>query len=238
MSYLTLCVATRQECRVAGTGPTAVAGQVGVLKDIVDWVAQSHDDIQRQYRNWRWLRSGFTVNTVASTDAYTYGDCTDTTTSAVITRFSHWLPIDDEGDSNLTCYLTSTGVAGETPLSYLSWGEFRYIYKRGVQSTLTGQPVHFTIDPTNRLMLGPNPSAIYTLSGEYQKSPQTLSADGDVPEMPAQFHDLIMYRAMEKYGAANNALEVFQRGGFEGARMMKALEMDQLPMIRTAGAMA
>ncbi len=237
MTYLTLCVATRQECRVAGTGPTTVTGQVGVLKEIVDWVAKAYEDIQRRHQSWRWLRSGFTVNTVASTDTYAYGDCTDTTSLLAISRFSRWLALDDNGCSNVTCYLTSTGVGGEVPLIHLTWSEFREIYMRGIQTTLTSQPVHFTVDPLNRLKLGPNPSGTYTIKGEYQKSPQALTADADVPELPAQFHDLIMYRAMEKYGASNNAVEVYQRGGLEGNALMSALELDQLPAMRVAGAM-
>lgn len=66
-------------------------------------------------------------------------------------------------------------------------------------------------------------------------SPQTLSADGHIPEMPTQFHQLIVYMAMEKYGAAKSELEVFNRGALEGGRMLERLEANQLPEMQMAG---
>lgn len=234
-TYLQLCVDARQECRVAGTGPTAVTGQTGRLKDIVDWVAQAYTEIQERHGNWRWLRSTWTVNTVASDDTYAYGDCTDSRLSATITRLGNWL-LESDGGPNVTSYLASSGVGGEGYLVFLPWDSFRSIYKRGTQTN--GQPAHITIDPQNNLVLGPKPDGIYTVSGEYQMSGQSLAADGDTPEMPSRFHRTIVYRAMEKYGAANGAAEVFNRGGFEGARMMRALELDQLPRMTFGGPLA
>lgn len=231
MTYLTLCQDTRRECRVAGTGPSAVADQVGRLGDIVAWVAQAYTEIQ-EGKDWRWLRSTFTVNTVANDDTYAYTDCTDSRLSATISRFSKWW-IESEDGPNATIYLTSAGVGGENYLKPIDWASFRRRYKRGTQTT--GQPIHIAIDPQNNLVLGPKPDAIYTINGEYQMSPQTLSADADSPEMPARFHSLIMYRAMEKYGASNNSPEVFQRGGYEGGKKMRALERDQLPPVTLAG---
>lgn len=235
MTYLTLCVEARQECRVSGTGPAAVTGQAGTLKRIVDWVAQAYTEIQERREDWRWLRSTFTVDTVADTDTYAYGDCTDSRLSATITRFRRWW-LEDGDDSNVTLYLTSGGVGGEAYLTPISWSDFRARYKRGTQTN--SQPVHIAIDPQNNLVLGPKPDAIYTLNGEYQMGPQTLAADDDVPEMPARFHRLIVCRAMEKYGASENALEVFQRGGLEGDHLERRLELGQLPGVTLAGPLA
>lgn len=231
MTYLTICQDTRRECRVAGTGPSTVIAQVGRLADIVAWVAQAYTEIQSS-KDWNWLRSTFTVNTVANDDTYAYSDCTDSRLSATISRFGKWW-LDHHGEPNCTIYLTSAGVGGENYLTPIDWASFRERYKRGTQTT--GQPIHVAIDPQNNLVLGPKPDAIYTINGEYQMSPQTLAANVDVPEMPARFHSLIMYRAMEKYGASNNAPEVFNRGGYEGRIMMRGLERDQLPPVTLAG---
>lgn len=231
MTYLSICQDVRRECRMAGSGPTTVVSQTGRLGDIVAWVAQCYTEIQ-EAQNWNWLRSTFTVNTVASDDTYAYTDCTDSRLSTTISRFSQWW-LEHGDEPNVTIYLTSAGVGGENYLTPIDWAAFRERYKRGTQTT--GQPIHIAIDPQNNLVLGPKPDAIYTLNGEYQMSPQTLTANADVPEMPARFHNLIMYRAMEKYGASNNAPEVFNRGGYEGNRKMRALERDQLPPVFLAG---
>ena len=233
MTYLSLCQDTRRECRVAGTSttPSTVVGQTGRLGDIVAWVAQAYTEIQ-EAKDWNWLRSTFTVNTVANDDTYAYGDCTDSRLSAVLTRFSKWW-LRNGDESNITLYLTSAGVGGENYLTPIDWIDFRERYKRGTQTT--GQQIHVAIDPQGNLVLGPKPDAIYTINGEYQMSPQTLTADADVPEMPTRFHSLIMYRAMEKYGAANGAPEVFNRGGYEGGKKVRALERNQLPDVTLNG---
>ena len=56
--------------------------------------------------------------------------------------------------------------------------------------------------------------------------------------MPANFHILIVYLAMQKYGAFKAATEVFNRGVFEGGKLMRQLEADQLPAVTLAGPMA
>lgn len=234
MTYLTLCVSARQECRIGGTGPAAVTGQSGLLRDIVDWVAQSYTELQQLHENWRWLRSPFTFNTVAGTDTYAYTDVTDSRLSATITRFSRWWEYDSEGCyPGISCYETATGVGNEQYLDFMPWAQFRQRYKFGTQTN--ARPSYFTIDPQNKLVLGPKPDAIYTITGEYQMSPQTLAADADAPEMPAQFHQLIVYMAMQKYGASKGVIEVFQRGNLEGGKVLDKLMINQLPTLTLDG---
>lgn len=186
-------------------------------------------EIQNRHYNWRWLRSGFTVNTTSGDGTYAGTDCTDILTSATVTRFGSWVRLDDNGASNIKCYLTSGGVAGEYWLTDLPWSYYYALYRRGTQNN--GQPVHFSIDPQNNLVIGPKPDGIYTISGEYYRSAQTFAADADTPEMPSQFHQLVVYMAMQKFAAYQNAPEVMSRGVTEGNRVMRQLEKNQLPMI-------
>jgi len=237
-TFLQLAVKTRKNVRGTGSGPTSVSNQSGEYGRIVDWVADAYKEIQQRHSNWRWLRSRFNFNTVASTDTYAYTAVTDSRLSATITRFLRWITVDNDGLPNVTAYLTSGGVSGENHLIFLPWSIFRSIYKFGAQSALTGQPVHYTVDPQNKLVLGPNPSGIYTIQGEYQMSPQILAADADEPEMPAEFHDVIMYRAMEKLAIDGAAVERLDRAIIEGGRMMRSLERSQLDGVRLGRPMA
>lgn len=222
MTYLELCSRLRQECGVSGVGPIAVLNQTGEYKRLVDWISQAYVDIQNRHRgSWRWLRSEYTVATAASDDEYAYSDCTDTIASATISRFARWIP------GTELIYLTSAGVGTQGPLSWVDWDDFRQVYKVGSQNN--GYPSWVTIDPRNRLRLGPKPDAIYTVTGDYMKSAQVLAADADTPEMPTNFHMLIVYEAMKKYAAYESAPEVWNAAKAEYARMMRDLEVDQLP---------
>ena len=237
-TYLQLANQLAQESGISGAAASisAVTGQTGQALRLVNWIAQAYKEIQNRHQNWRWLRSTFSVPTVVGTDTYAYGACTDTRLSALISRFSRWIPFDDSGATNIKRYLTSGGVSGEMWMTFLPWSYYRSIYKLGTQNN--GPIVHVTIDPQNQLMIGPKPDDIYTISGEYQMSAQVLAADGDTPEMPSEFHDLIVWRALEKYGRFSAAGEALARGISEGARVMRQLEANQLPAMGYAAPLA
>jgi hypothetical protein len=231
MNNLQLCQRLRQECGIPGTGPATVVSQTGESRRLVDWIAQAWNDIQLMEPNWKWMRREFTVNTVASDDLYSYGDCTDTTDSAPITRFSRWYaPCDD---TPFLLYLTSAGVGTQRRMTYWEWNDFKQIYKIATQNP--GFPGVVSIDPNDKIRLGPKPNDIYTLSGDYQMSPQTLAVDADTPEMPAQFHMTIVFEAMKKYAAFAGAPEVYERAKLEGGPLMLALAANQLPPVHFGG---
>jgi hypothetical protein len=228
----------RRECGIPGVtaSPSTVTAQSGVLEKVVAWVADSWRDIQIRHNNWRWMRSGFTVNTVVDDDAYAYGDCTDTRSGSAIDRFRQWWMHDRLDPPK--CYLTSGGVAGEYRLIWMPPEDFRRIYKFGIQQSTNGQPIHITVDDDNKFLLGPKPNSVYTVSGRFQRGAQTLDDDSDVPDMPADFHDLIVYYGMERYAFNSVAPEVLSRAKLEASRLMRALEQDQLPPIRLGRALA
>lgn len=233
---LQLCSELHREGRYSGAAPTAVTGQTGQALDIVTWIKHAWTELQGKHQDWRWMRSSFTVNTTASDDTYVYGDCTDTITGAAISRFARWLPWDTDGSPAFKSYLVSAGVGSQILLFYMTWGDFRYLYKTGTQTN--GQPIHFTIDPQNNLLLGPKPDGIYTVTGDYQRGAQILAADGDTPDMPSRFHQLIVYDALKKHGGAESSPEALFRANSEGRALLRQLEKDQLPQIARARPLA
>lgn len=237
MNYLQLCQRVRQECADVGSGPTTVTGQTGLLGRIVSWVADSYTELQNRYAvcpNWRWLRHGFTVDTVADDDSYAYGDVTDTTTSAAITRLSTWRIRDCDDPPNI--YLTSSGVGTQTPMTYIDWDTFKYIYKRGTQNA--SYPIHISEDPHQNLVIGPKPNGIYTVTGDYLRSAQILALDADTPEMPSQFHMIIVYRAMIRYGFREISSEIIDSAREDYRVLLRQLEQHQLDQFKLAGPMA
>jgi hypothetical protein len=218
-----------------GSEPSSTVSQTGEAKLLVEFVDDAYAEIENRHR-WRWLRKSFTLATTASDDSYAYTDCTDVATSATISRFSEWRLSDSHDPPKI--YHTSTGVGGERWLIYVPWNNFKMIYKIGSQNTNTGAPAHITVDPDNNILIGPSPNDIYTITGDYYMSSQVLDEDGDIPEMPAQYHNLIVYRAMEKYAFLQSAQELLESARKDGRRAMRQLENNQLPRMRLAGPMA
>lgn len=236
MTRLELARRIARECRMTASAnvPATTINQTGNLLDAVTWLDDAWLELQAEQMPWRWMIKNFTLTTVIGIDTYEYSDCIDVPTSGAITRFDSWKFVDPM--SIVTSYLQSAGVNTQGYVYYLPWETFRLTYLVGtIQS---GQPAHITIDPQNRIQIGPIPNEVYVLGGEYKRSPQIMTLDEDVPEMPAQFHNLLIYDAMRKYAGAESAAEIMLRANTEGARVRSQLNMNQLPAFRIGGPLA
>lgn len=239
-TYLQLCQDVVRECGIAGgtdiaPKPTTTIAQIGELNQVINWVKRAYEEIQGT-RNWRWLRKDFTVDTVDGTDTYAFGDCTDVDDAALITRFKTWRLDDRRNPPKI--HLTSVGVGQQVFLSWTVWDNFEYLYRTGALQTQTAQPIHITVNPKDEIVLGITPNDIYTLRGSYHKSAQVLEANADVPEMPAAYHQLIMYQAMEYYGYYQSAPEVISRAQNGIRRLGNQLKRNQSQPFRVGGPIA
>jgi hypothetical protein len=224
MTFLEICKRVRQEAGISGSGPSSVVGQTGEMKRIVDWVNTAWEDVQLSRPNWNWMRAGFSFQTVTGDYDYTAAE------AGIATRFSQW-DVD-----TIKSYRTSQGVGAEFELGELAYSRYRSIYLTGPQPS--GTPICFALAPDRKLLLGPNPDGIFTVSGEYWKSPQVLVVDADVPEMPADYHMLIVWQALESYAFYESATEVLARAEKYSKRYKYRLELNQLPDVMMADPLA
>lgn len=230
MNYLELAqMTTQQSGTIQGVLPLTVVGQANRLKQVVDFVKEAYVDIQNAHRMWRWMSSRWTGQTVINQREYVATTFTDERDGGLITRFSQWGFRQDGSDIGLSFYLTSAGVAEEGPLRWLEPDEFYETQMRGTQ--MPGKPQFYSVSLNNKLMLSPLPDDVYTLRGKYRKSPQLLTLDADIPEMPVDFHTIIK-------DAALSYLEGFDEGPripVYRLRMLpnwSMLEMHQLPHVK------
>jgi hypothetical protein len=234
-TFLQHCKGVCREAGLAGgeTAITTTIAQRGQVERIINYVIQSWTEIQSLHQsanlNWRWMHSQFELTTVASQDQYSYDDAalTDEISTAAIDRWRNWNIKD--WDNPPTAYLTSAGEGTEGFLTYIEWKQFKYIYRTGTQPE--GYPAHITINPQNQIVLGPIPDDIYTIKGDYQKGVQLFALDGDVPELPEAFEDVIMFKALTKYGLHANAPERVVAGEDGYHTYLGYLEADQLAEI-------
>jgi|TARA_Y100000310_G_scaffold51684_1_gene47605 hypothetical protein len=221
-TFLEICQkVARESGTISGALPTAVTGQTGRLLKIVNWVADAWDEIQNDQSTWLWMRKEFSDVTVADTFKYSASDWS-------LTNFSRWV-IDP---LSVTMYLTATGVSDEGELKFITWEEWRIKYGRGTQDS--GRPIEYTITPAEEFAVGPKPDAVYTINGEYFEDNETLAADGDTPNCPARFHNVIVWKALMKLAGSDEGGE--QSKNFEALYkpLRFALERDQLPKISIA----
>lgn len=223
MTFLELVNAARRECG-ANNGNSPLLSLGGVLSyentRFKSWVNEAWREIQRKHRQWGFMERDFSFNTTVGVQQYTAA-----TLSTPIASFANW-----KRDS-FRIYVTATGFSDEQILGLEDLQVFRNLYVFGTNRTLQQRPVLFAIDTQKRILLGPVPDLVYTVVGQYYKAADDLVADGEEPAFEDEFHDLIVYKVMQKYGMYEAASEVLARGETEGGRLMAQLEADFLPKI-------
>lgn len=223
MTFLELCQRVFQECAVSGTLDTTI-DQTGENKRIVDWTAQAYKDICQRHDNWRFLRSDFTLSTVASTQAYLPTGATDTRLSASILEagFDRWW------DDTLRIYLSSAGVGTQNFLGFTNYPLFRDRWL--FQSPGNQMPSTFSIRPDDdALLLGATPDAVYVITGQYQRFPVALEADDDEPLMRAQYHMAIVWAAVKNYAGFEEDGGLYDHAQREFSPIDDSLERKELP---------
>lgn len=130
------------------------------------------------------------------------------------------------------------GFNTEQHLTVRDYDGWRNTYLVGSLRGTYQRPHAVARGPANTLMVGPVNDDGYTLVGDYYKVPSELSAAGDTPVLPTQFHDAIVYRAMMFYGVSEAAPEFYDEGKLEFSRMIRQIEASQLPRMTTPGAWA
>lgn len=210
-SYLQLCQRVRQEAAISGTGPSAVTGQTGQYAAVVSWVARAWLEIQNEYTNWNFLWDELTFDTVAATQAYT-----PQKNGLDPKRYSE----------DMHLYKKVDGTDDSAWLKQLSWAKFKDTYTVGEQES--GRPKYFAYKPNNMIAFYPIPDDVFTATVEFYRPPQVLTAGTDVPLIPSEFEDAIIYKALMYWAEYSDATEVFQGSSMNYDRIMNRMMEEQL----------
>jgi hypothetical protein len=243
-TFVQLCQIAAAEASLAGPESlVAVENQTGDFADIVRWVRSAWVDIQNRNGGlWLWLNRPFTLQTVASQQAYRWDEADDITgvvvqgtppTAGAIDRFNRWLLEDLVRPPSI--YLTSDGVAGERQLVWMPYELFQRLFLFGPQNAQP--PTYISVNEQEEIVLGPAPNDIYTVRGRYARGPQVLAASAEVPEMPARYHDVIAWYALRRYAFNQVAPEALANAADQIQRYLRQLELSQLPSMQLAAAM-
>jgi len=216
VNNLELCQSLRELAGIRGTGPSTVVGQTGEMLRVVNWIKKSWVDIQNLHKSWTFLINDLAFTTAASKGDYTLADM----------NASNLRQLDLK---SLRCEITSMGFRNRQFMEDWDWDQFRNLYR--FNNLTEGRPIRFSVDPKDRsLCLAAIPDATgYTITGRYWSKPIEFTADADVPAIPEQYHMLIVYWALSKYAGYESAPEAKQEALENKARMLSALEADQLP---------
>lgn len=174
---------------------TTIVGARGRQEKIVYWTSQAWEEIQRERRDWTFLRKQFD-------EALTVGQTTYTPAQLGITDFGGWV---SEADNfrPFTLYDPALGRADETRLKPVNHRAWLDAFDIGSHDATRPNAIAIGFDRT--LNVGPKPDKSYVLRGWYRRKIQTIAADSDVPYLDEQYHDAIVYRALMMLGEHDEA---------------------------------
>jgi hypothetical protein len=190
-TFLQICQRVRQECGVAGDGPSSVTGQVGILKKIVDRTARAWTDIQTSRPYWKFRRAQKTAVTVVGQQSYT-----------IETDFG-FSDLDKFDRKNTYLYLTDGN--DEKALRWMPYDKFRSTYR----TYPSGRPTVVTEGPGGTLMFDRTPDEIYTLTFDYWTLPQQLTDNADELDVPTQFDDVLVWKAVMMFAGNETASDLY-----------------------------
>lgn len=221
MNYLQLAQRLSSEVGASGVGPTSVLNQTGMNLRLVNWINTAWLELQGLHNTWNWMRQKFQWETVAGTGDYLPTTLTNQLTGDLLTDLRYWYK------DTFRCQKKSLGIVDEQWLVEWEYYVFRNTYRFNLQ--VNGRPVVFGENPQGKaIMLGQIPDDVYLITGEYQQKAWSLAANDDVPDIPEEYHLILVYKAMQYYGLYEAAGEVLQRGQLQYQALLTQLEHEQL----------
>ena len=233
MTFLQLCQRLQSESGTSGALQATTANASGEWGRIVNWIADAYVKIQNKRPDWLWMERDVQFDTIAGQQLYSTLTSTFTTPAGTgIPDFGEWKLSSASGDCSFRLWLKSVGVLNETFLSAnLNYDEFRDFYIFGAKRNTVTRPISICVNPAKNLMLGFTPNDVYTVVGRYFQAPTLLTLDADVPAMPARYHLLIVWLALEAYGLHESAPDAIAKAHANGKPLSNALEQQQLEEI-------
>lgn len=239
MNYLELGRRFTDESGATNVNLTTMTGQKGESRRFTQWIAQAWNEIQTLHDDWEWMRKsnlmGSGVSFVpAPGQAYIPLGVTPDTIGLDIDDFGGKWCID-----SFRNYSTDAGPRSEIFMTEISYDWWRDSYMYGANRFVQTRPVVIGIAPDKGLCIGPPSNGLYTVTGDYYRSPTVMVADTDVPlGLPKKYHMAIVFKAMTYYGSYEAAPEVQGRGeeGFD--QLIRELEAYYGPRVVMGGALA
>ena len=237
MNFLTLSQRLALECGVSGTMSTT-AGQVGSLNRIVTWANQAWLELQTEKDDWNWMRSsvliggGVSFPTSPGVAVYPLGTGPNTV-GVTVANFGKWVKGSFRNNT------TSIGFVNEIYMDDIPYDNWRNSYMYGSLRNQQTRPVAIAVGPDKSLCIGPPSNGLYTITGDYFVAPTLMVNDTDIPfGVPAQFHMLIVYKAMQMYAGYESAPEVMARGMAGELKLRAELGITNSPEFVFGGALA
>lgn len=196
----------------ANSGPTTVGGaQSKDFQRIINWVADAWRELQGS-RNWSWQWESASLTVLAATN-----------TSSVAQSIAP------------ARYDTDSAFIGTAPLDYYEWADFRQMWP--LSDISDGTPVAWSIRPNLAFVVNSRPTADTTIIVERYVNPSELTLDADIPGLPSDLHMYLVWAALMKYAARDEAGSLYSTSEKFAGDIKRAIYERCLPQMTLGGSL-
>ena len=208
MTFIELCRAVHSEAGLSGDGPSAIAGQVGMNRKLIEWVRSAYQDIILM-RDWDWLW----VKTYI-----------DVSPGDGVLDLSGTFGLRDVGK------IVTDSISVHADDGRVSAVTFDTDFRKLVRlygGAAAATPVVMTRWPDGGLQDFPAPDAFYELHFEYYRDRHELENDTAKPLIPEPFQQVIVWKALMRYASHDSATELLPHAQMMFAEVLQRLEQRQ-----------
>lgn len=232
MNYLELCKFAHRYIgggnELPGTAPTTVVGQVQYLFEVVKSVADAYRAIQLSQNDWLWMQKRMTFQLLT-------GQRTRSVTQMrlQVPDYDSLAPdMIGEGYRYMIISATSSGAAGQNPVSYVPYQTWRGLLDRNVIPT--AQPFMYTVQPDGTIEFNSIADQDYTITTDYVRTIDTWTqtnpgADDQTPIFPEQYHECIAWRAIMYWAGTVESPAKYSFAKSEYKRILGDMRSNNLP---------
>lgn len=205
MNRLQLAQRLRQESGISGTGPVTSAGATGQTKELFDRIDEAWIDIQTM-SHWDWMWERATIVLPA-------GQSVTAATGVPASR-----------------YVIDSMKAAPNPgrLAYSNWRQFSDIFEDVGYGE--GTPTVWSVRPDTAIVVNSiAPAGDVQLSVERYANPVPFTQDTDVPALPVQYHMAIVWLALLRIAAFDEASSRYATANREYNLIMQRLAAEHGP---------
>jgi hypothetical protein len=221
-TFLELCVDVRRETGGSGSGPATVVNQTGEYERIVNAVADADMLIQELWEDWLFLQGSISIVTIAAQREYSLSDLDGASDVADIsTTLQKWDP---------ESFVYKPASDDYVPLSELEYKKWRVRERLGATASIPQDTPHqVVIKPDKSLVFYPTPNDAGPITGDYQKRPTRMTANGSFSAIPAHYRRIIVVRAKMLYAEYEETAFVYNSGERDFNDYLQRLESSELP---------
>lgn len=243
MTYLALCQYAHRLLRSGnaqpGTQPGAIplaAGLDQVVYDIVDIVPRAWEWVQNEHPSWNFMRKegNYTLSSGLRTYALT---ALQTSIPDYYGFIPFWSTMNTPYFLMYDSGFSPINQRSDYIFPFIEYGEWRGFYDRTPRPT-AAQPNRITEWPNKTLELDPTPQnapsgSPWAIKFDYRTVNQILTASGDIPNLPPEFHELISWVAVRMICETRmDTGPLYQSSNNEIQKYMDRLKARYLPQIQ------